>query len=501
MVGQEDILAGLLASLGDGDERSLRHFLSLACDASRGALFDELGSSTLDAAASLLLGSQVEPDEEGSSSGDWHTVTEADGASFARLEPAAHVSADEQFSDAEEAAAHFTSVETYDSPTTRPSAARRQRRRGAVACARAHAPRPRAPRRARRVNVGGFQDCARRPRPRPPAATAAGGRRVAARAGAQRGAGPPAFHQARGAARRATLSTAPTQPMTPCGAVPSRTTPRRWSAGRSERWPGSRPPPRPTGWPTASSPTGLSTVPRPRHGGVGLSCTLARRATRRPIRTKPRTRPRSRFEGRGGSLLLMTQLEPRTRRHAHWLHQGRAASSRVSGYVPHAGAGPRARCVTGATRCGARPFAFPSSPRGAVGAAAALDACNATGDRRRSRRKLAAIEAPGTSVSCVATAEASFGPRVFSKLAGKPLRVLNLGRESTMAAYFTTAFPTGCAFAMTDPYMQVARYMKTFDNAKHPAATARPTPAARSGGRGVVIGPDTDGRRYGQDRQ
>ena len=40
MVGQEDILAGLLASLGDGDERSLRHFLSLACDASRGALFD-----------------------------------------------------------------------------------------------------------------------------------------------------------------------------------------------------------------------------------------------------------------------------------------------------------------------------------------------------------------------------------------------------------------------------------------------------------------------------
>ena len=123
MVGQEDILAGLLASLGDGDERSLRHFLSLACDASRGALFDALGAApTLDAAAALLLGSQFEPDEEGSSSGDWHTVTEADGASFERLEPAAHVRATERFADADgaAAAAHFASCETYELPDNPP---------------------------------------------------------------------------------------------------------------------------------------------------------------------------------------------------------------------------------------------------------------------------------------------------------------------------------------------------------------------------------------------
>ena len=40
--------------------------------------------------------------------------------------------------------------------------------------------------------------------------------------------------------------------------------------------------------------------------------------------------------------------------------------------------------------------------------------------------------------------------------------------------YFTTAIPTGCAFAMTDPYMQVTRYMKTFDNAKQSGCNSPP---------------------------
>ena len=46
------------------EQNSLRHFLLLACDASRGALFDELGSSTLDRLAdnrlmeSIMKGSQ-----------------------------------------------------------------------------------------------------------------------------------------------------------------------------------------------------------------------------------------------------------------------------------------------------------------------------------------------------------------------------------------------------------------------------------------------------------
>ena len=341
------------------EQNSLRHFLLLACDASRGALFDELGLSTLDAAASLLLGSQFEPDEEGSSSGDWHTVTEADGASFARLEPAAHVSAAEKFSDAEEASAHFASFETYELPDNPPV-------RGAPPTTRCHKFTLRAEG-ARVINA----------RLRASAATLiAAAARADGTADGVRVSNVGGFHSREVPLSRDVVDGADAADDAMwCGSELHDAL--RAALARVECCPragSGRARLRLTGWLNASPPTAFNALHD--HGTAAWSFVYFGAAgdeTADPDEAADEAAPA--FEGRGGSLLLMTQLEPRTRRHAYLpIAPVPGELWAFPGYVPHAVL-PRALRDRRDSLCSA---SSPSRARRSWGGLRVSIACNAT---------------------------------------------------------------------------------------------------------------------------